>query len=605
MKQFRRLLPYYRPYRRGVIAGLILVVVTNVFTIAGPWLLKVAIDALTESLSRELIVRYALLIVGAAVLGGIAKYGMRELLNSISRRIETDLRDDLFAHLLRLSPQFYDKWRTGDLMSRATNDVLAVRQVAGPAIMYMVNTVAVSIFALALMIWISPKLTGFAMIPMVLMPIAVIWFGQRIHVRFERIQEQFSELTNFAQENFAGIRIVKAYAREDDQKQRFGARSHDYMDRNMDLAKLWGAFFPSLQFLGGLGALVVLWLGGLEVMSGTITIGDFVAFGFYLTLLMWPMIAVGWVTNLFQRGAASMGRINKLMDTPPAIDDAAETVDTPIRGEVEFRHVWFRYPETERWVLEDVSFKIEAGQTAALVGATASGKSTVVRLIGRLYDATKGTVLIDGVDVRERKLAQLRASIAMVPQEPFLFSDTLRSNLELEDGAGAGVEAEAGAAAEAESEAGAEPMLPTILDGKLDHAVDVAQLRQTLEEVPDGLDTLLGERGINLSGGQKQRATIARALYRDAPLLILDDALSAVDTVTEEAILGGLREYMGDRTSIIVSHRVSAVAGADVIFVFEDGELAEQGTHSQLLAKGGVYARLLERQLLSEELQAG
>lgn len=581
MKQFRRLLPYYRPYMKGVIAGLLLVVVTNVFTIAGPWLLKVAIDALTESLSRDLIVRYALLIVGAAVLGGIAKYGMRELLNSISRRIETDLRDDLFEHLLHLSPEFYDRWRTGDLMSRATNDVLAVRQVAGPAIMYLVNTTAVSIFALILMIWISPTLTGFAMIPMVLIPIAVIWFGQRIHVRFERIQEQFSELTNFAQENFAGIRIVKAYARGEDQRRRFGARSGDYMDRNMDLAKIWGAFFPALQFLGGLGALVVLWLGGLEVMDGTITIGEFVAFGFYLTLLMWPMIAVGWVTNLFQRGAASMGRINKLMDTPPAIDDGAETVDTPIHGRIEFRNVWFRYPETERWVLEDVSFTIEAGQTAALVGATASGKSTVARLIGRLYDVTEGTVLIDGVDVRERKLSQLRASIATVPQEPFLFSDSLRNNLVLDDVDGGGS------------------------NGKLDHAIDVAQLRETLEEIPDGLDTLLGERGINLSGGQKQRATIARALYRDAPLLILDDALSAVDTVTEEAILEGLRDYMGDRTSIIVSHRVSAVAGADVIFVFEDGKLAEQGTHAQLLSKGGVYARLLERQLLSEELQAG
>jgi len=581
LKQFRRLLPYYRPYLRGVIAGLLLVVITNVFTIAGPYLLKVAIDALTESLSRDLIVRYALLIVGAAVLGGIAKYGMRELLNSISRRIETDLRDDLFEHLLHFSPQFYDRWRTGDLMSRATNDVLAVRQVAGPAIMYLVNTTAVSIFALILMIWISPTLTGFAMIPMVLIPIAVIWFGRRIHVRFERIQEQFSELTNFVQENVAGIRIVKAYAREDDQAKRFGGHSHDYMDRNMDLAKIWGAFFPALQFLGGLGTLVVLWLGGLEVMDGTITIGEFVAFGFYLTLLMWPMIAVGWVTNLFQRGAASMGRINKLMDTPAAIDDAAETVDTPIHGRIEFRNVWFRYPETERWVLEDVSFTIEAGQTAALVGATASGKSTVARLIGRLYDVTEGTVLIDGVDVRERKLSQLRASIATVPQEPFLFSDSLRNNLVLDDVDGGGT------------------------NGKLDHAVDVAQLRETLEEIPDGLDTLLGERGINLSGGQKQRATIARALYRDAPLLILDDALSAVDTVTEEAILEGLRDYMGDRTSIIVSHRVSAVAGADVIFVFEDGKLAEQGTHSQLLSKGGVYARLLERQLLSEELAAG
>ena len=584
MKQFRRLLPYYRPYVKGVIAGLVLVVISNVFTIAGPFLLKMAIDALTESLSRELIVRYALLIVGVALLGGAARFGMRQLLNSISRRIETDLRDDLFDHLLRLPPEFYDRWRTGDLMSRATNDVLAVRQVAGPAIMYLVNTAAVSLFALALMIWISPTLTGFAMLPMVLIPVAVIWFGKRIHVRFERIQEQFSELTNFVQENLAGIRIVKAYARERDQSIRFKDQSRDYMDRNMELAKIWGAFFPALKFLGGLGALVVLWLGGLEVMEGSITVGDFVAFGFYLTLLMWPMISIGWVTNLFQRGAASMARIDKLMDTEPAIDDAEETVESPVRGAIEFRDVWFRYPETERWVLEDVSFEIEAGQTVALVGATASGKSTVARLIGRLYDATRGTVLIDGVDVRKRKLAQLREAIAVVPQEPFLFSDTLRSNLVLDGGGDAGTGA---------------------TNGRLEHAVDVAQLRMTLEEIPDGLDTLLGERGINLSGGQKQRATIVRALYRDAPILILDDALSAVDTVTEEAILRGLREYMGGRTSIIVSHRVSAVAGADLILVFADGRLAESGTHPELLAREGVYARLLERQLLSEELQAG
>ena len=578
MKEFRRLLPYFRPYLKGVVWGLVLVVVSNFFTIAGPLLLKLAIDSLAESLSRELIVRYALLIVGVAVVGGAARFGMRQLLNSISRRIETDLRDDLFEHLLRLPPEFYDRWRTGDLMSRATNDVLAVRQVAGPAIMYLVNTTAVSLFALALMIWISPSLTAFAMIPMVLIPIAVVWFGRRIHVRFERIQEQFSELTNFAQENFAGIRIVKAYARERDQSSRFGDQSRDYMDRNMDLAKIWGAFFPALQFLGGLGALVVLWLGGLQVMDGTITIGDFVAFGFYLTLLMWPMIAVGWVTNLFQRGAASMARVNKLLDTPAAIADGAEAVKTPIRGHSEFRNVWFRYPETERWVLEDVSFEIEAGQTVALVGATASGKSTVARLIGRLYDVTRGAVLIDGIDVREYRLAHLRAAIATVPQEPFLFSDSLRSNLVLDDGSGT---------------------------ERLERAIEVAQLNPTLEEIPDGIDTLLGERGINLSGGQKQRATIARALYRDTPILMLDDALSAVDTVTEEAILGGLREFMGGRTSIIVSHRVSAVAGADRILVFEDGRLAESGTHTQLIAHAGVYARLLERQLLSEELQAG
>jgi ATP-binding cassette subfamily B protein len=558
---------------------MLLVVVSNVFTIVGPFIVKLAIDGLTAEVTRARIIQYALLLVGAALIAGAARYGMREFLNGISRRIETDLRNDLFSHLLRLPPQFYDRWRTGDLMSRATNDVQAVRQVAGPSIMYMVNTLTIGTLALGFMIWISPRLTAIAMIPMVMMPPLVIWIGKKINVRFERIQEQFSEISNFAQENLAGIRIVKAYGREADRSEAFAGLNAEYRRRNMDLAKIWGAFFPVLTFLGGLGSVLVLWVGGQEVIAGAITVGDYVAFGFYLVLLMWPMIAVGWVTNQIQRGAASMGRINALLAEPHVVEDPADPISpAAMRGAVEFRDVSFRYPGTERWVLKNVSFRIEPGQTVAVVGGTASGKSTLVRLIPRLYDVGAGSVEVDGVDVRQMRLEELRGSVGMVPQEPFLFSMSLRQNLTMGD--------------------------PGFTESdQLDRALDVAQLRSTLGVLPDGLDTSLGERGINLSGGQKQRATIARALYRETPILVLDDSLSAVDTVTEEAILGGLKEFMADRTAIVVSHRVTAVAGADKILVLEDGELVETGTHAELLARGGVYARLLERQLLEEELE--
>jgi len=582
MRSLRTLLPYFRPYRTGIAVGLFLVVVGNLFTVAGPYVLKVAIDALEQELRSALIVRYAFLIVGIAVLGGVARYGMRELLNGISRRIETDLRNDLFDHFLRLPPRFFDAWRTGDLMSRATNDVQAVRQVSGPAIMYAVNTVAISTMALGLMVWIDWHLTLFAMIPMVLMPPVVFAFGKRIHQRFERIQAQFSELSNFAQENLAGARIVKAYAREDAQAARFQRLNAEYRDRNLALAKIWGAFHPSLILLTGVGTVVVLWYGGGQVVRGEITLGDFVAFSFYLTQLTWPMIALGWVTNLFQRGAASMGRINELFDIEPAIQDPARPTPLPAaRGAIEFDGVGFAYAGASTPVLEDVSFRVEPGQTLAVVGATASGKTTLARLIPRLYDATRGTVRVDGIDVRDLRLEDLRDAVAMVPQEPFLFSMRLRTNIELRyDG----------------DEAAGE------IPPELGRAIDVAQLRKTLAVLPDGIDTRLGERGINLSGGQKQRATLARAIHRDAPILILDDALSAVDAETETAILRGLREYMAGRTSIIISHRVSAVRDADLILVLEDGRIAERGVHDELIRSGGVYARLLERQLLAEEL---
>jgi len=608
MKQLRTLLPYARPYAGGFALGLALVVVSNLFSVAAPLLLKYAIDALQAELSRGTVLRYAGLIVLAALLGGAARYGQRELLNGISRKIERDLRGDLFDHLLRLPAEFYDEWRTGDLMSRATNDVLAVRQVAGPAIMYLVNTATMSVLVLTLMLRTDVGLTVFALLPMIVLPGAVYLFGQEIHYRFESIQAQFSHLSNYVQENLAGIRIVKAYLQEDDQVGEFGELNREYLERNMSLARVWGGFHPALTVLTGLAAVIVLWYGGRQVMSGSITLGDFVMFITLLALLTWPMIALGWVTNLFQRGAASMGRINELLSLEPTIRDAlgAERPDA-IRGDVEFDDVSFRYPGTEHWVLRHVSFRIAAGETVAVVGGTGSGKTTLARLIPRLYDPIGGRVLIDGKPATELALNALRDAVSMVPQEPFLFSMRLRRNLLLPaSSARDGTRAEtdrgrppAGADGNGFPEGGG---LPT--ETELDRALEVAQLRETLSVLPEGLETRIGERGVNLSGGQKQRATLARALLRDAPILILDDSLSAVDTVTEKRILEGLRRYLEGRTAIIISHRVSAVRQADRILVLEDGELVEQGTHGELLAAGGVYARLLERQLLAEELEA-
>ena len=585
MNELRTVLPYFRPYRAGIAAGLGLVIVTNLFTVAGPYLIKLAIDGLGDpDVTMGRISTYALLIVAAALLGGAAKYGMRELLNGLSRRIECDLRNDFFSHLLRLDASFYGGTRTGDLMARATNDTQAVRMATGPAIMYSVNTLVSFLLALGFMVWISPRLTLYALMPMVILPPVVFAFARVIHQRFEKIQEQFATLSTMVQENLTGIRIVRAYVQEESQAHHFDGLNREYMDRNMGLVKVAGLFHPILALFSGTAMVIVLWLGGLEVIAGRITLGDFVAFGIYVAMLIWPLIALGWVVNLFQRGAASIGRLNRIFETEPAVRPPQNPVRlAEPRGAVEFRNVSFRYPGTERLVLEDVSFSADPGQTVAVVGPTGSGKTTLVTLIPRIYDVTGGHVLVDGVDVRDLDPGDLRSLIGMVPQDPFLFSTTIEENI------GLGLDL------------GAEASDP---DEAVVEAARVAQLHESIQEFPRRWRTLLGERGVNLSGGQKQRTTLARAVARDPRILVLDDALSAVDTHTEARILDDLTRVMEGRTSFIISHRVSAVMNADLILVLDGGRIVERGRHPDLIALGGTYARLLHRQMLEQDIEA-
>ncbi len=583
----RRLLPYALRYRRQFLLGLICVVLSSTFQLLSPWVLKFAIDDLTRAVTRQKLIAYALALLGVACMRAIFLFLMRRIIIGASREIEYDLRNDFFAHLQQMPLEYYQARRTGDLMSRATNDLNAVRMMIGPAVMYSASTILVFAVAIVLMASIDRRLTLIALIPLPMVSVSVKYFGSAIHKRFETIQAQLADLSAVVQETLAGVRVVRAYNQERHEIERFSAANREYVRRNKGLIRLQGMFFPSMTLFLGLGSLLVLWVGSRDVINGHITLGEFVAFNSYLVMLSWPMIAFGWVTNMLQRGMASWKRMLEVLDASSGISDAAVSEagrHVTLAGAIEIRDLTFAYPGTGRPVLEHVSLRIEPGQTVAFVGATGSGKSSLISLLPRLHQPPAGTVFIDGVDVNEIPLSRLRGSIGFVPQEPFLFSDTIAENIAF------GVQAG--------------DVQGDVIARRVRGAAAIARLDKDVESFPKGYDTTVGERGITLSGGQKQRTALARAVMVDPRILILDDALSAVDTYTEEEILGRLRDVMRQRTSIIVAHRVSTVRDADQIFVLERGHVVERGTHDQLVGRDGLYAALYRKQLLEEELAA-
>jgi|ETNmetMinimDraft_28_1059901.scaffolds.fasta_scaffold15007_1 ATP-binding cassette subfamily B protein len=583
----QRLIPYVLRYRLRLTLGLACVFGTASVSLLSPLVLKYAIDDLSAMVTRVKLAQYAALLLGIAVTGGCFRFLSRRVIVGVSREIEYDLRNDFYAHLQRLSVSYFQSVRTGDIMSRATNDLSAVRMMVGPAIMYSVSTLIVFVVAIVMMLSIDMRLTLIALVPLPLVTLSVKFFGAAIHRRFELIQAQLSEISAIVQESLSGVRVIRAYGQERAEINRFAQANQEYLNRNRGLIILQGLFSPSLSLFLGLSALLVLWLGSRSVVLERISVGELVAFNAYLIMLSWPVIAFGWITNMLQRGMASWKRMLPILDTVPEIADTEQTTNPEqvesIQGRLEFRHLTFAYGDGDGSpVLRDVSLRIDPGQTVALVGATGSGKSTLLNLIPRLYDPPPGTVFIDDVDVRELPLASLRGAIGFVPQEPFLFSDTIAENIAFGS-----------------------------FDKTTDKAFDqiavqrmaaVANLDTDIKEFSNEYQTIVGERGITLSGGQKQRTAIARALMVDPRIIILDDALSAVDTYTEERILSQLNTELRDRTALIVSHRISTVRQADLIVVLQNGSVVERGSHDELLAYGGVYADLHRKQLLEDEL---
>lgn len=567
---------YFVHYKKYFVLGIIFILLSNLGQVYIPQLVKQGINSIENA--SEPVTIYVLLIIVTSLIAGIFRFMIRQTIIVTSWKIANDLRFDFWNHLQKLSLRFFQNNSTGNIMSHATSDINAIRSFVGPSVMYTIDNGTKFLLVFVIMLSMNPILTLYALIPSPFMSLIVYLVMSRVHAKYTKIQEKFADLTARAQENFSGIRVVKSYVREEYEIENYKKESESYLDRKMDLVKLQALFIPVFLGIAGLSFIIVLWAGGSQMINGKFTIGELVAFYAYLGMLIWPMISFGWVATMIQQAEASMKRLMKIFNEPYEISNSSETnyEKKEINGAIEFKNVSFRYSDKLPLVLNNINLTIESGKTVAFIGQTGTGKTSLINLIPRFYDVTSGEVFIDGINVKKIPVEVLRKNIGMVPQENFLFSDTLANNIIY----GIGED-----------------------DSKVIEKVsEIAQLSKDVENFPKGFDTILGERGITLSGGQKQRSTLARALAVDPKILILDDSLSAVDTNTEEEILKRLKEFMRNRTSIIISHRISTVKDSDKIFVLYEGKIAEEGTHDELLKLQGIYADLHRRQLLEEEL---